>query len=176
MKKVFKNSVKPLVVALIAAMLVFIDSLIAPLFLTGATFVWIAFINWNQFFGSNFIDRFKAIIGYIIGFFCANAMITIGNNIDNIFNVNLINISLGVILAVFIINFFMMYLEHVKKLFLDSIPGIIVGIAITFSGAGVFFSANDPKLLIIIIIYGILGLLSGLATNFFVQKINKTSN
>jgi len=62
--------------------------------------------------------------------------------------------------------------KKAQKFFMDSIPGIFVGIALTFSGAGISLPMSSPKLLIIIIVYGVLGLLCGLGTNFFSEKIN----
>lgn len=173
MNKFLKISVTPLVVGVIAAILVFTDGLIAPLFVAGASFTWMAFVNWTVFFGSPLIDRVKAIIGYIIGFLAANAIVLIGTSLDNIISLNLTNIAIGNIIAVFLINFVVMYFDRAKKLFMDSISGIFVGIALTFSGAGVSLQVSDPKLLLLLIVYGILGLLCGLGTNFFVGKINK---
>ena len=60
MKEFIKISVKPLVVAIIATIVVFVDSLIAPLFLAGISFVWISFINWTAFFGASFSERRKS--------------------------------------------------------------------------------------------------------------------
>jgi len=173
MGKFIKTSVTPLVVGLIATTLVFTDSLIAPFFMAGASFTWMAFINWTVFFRSSFIDRVKAIIGYIIGYLSANAIVLIGTNLGNVMRLKLINISVASIIAVFLINFFVMYFDKFKKLFMYSISGIFVGMALTFSGAGVSLQVNDPKLLLIIIVYGVFGLLCGIGTNFFVDKINK---
>ena len=172
MNKFIKNSVTPLAVGIVAAVLVFLDSLIAPLFLAGASFTWIAFVNWTVFFSSNGVERFKAIIGFIIGFISANAIVFIGNNLSNIIDIKLINISIMSIFAVFLINLLVMYFDKAKKLFLDSIPGIFVGIAMTFSGAGQQLTVTSINLLGIIIVYGILGLLCGLSTNFLVKKFN----
>ena len=172
MNKFIKISITPLVVGVIAGTLVFTDSLIAPLFIAGASFTWIAFVNWTVFFGASNIERLKAIPGYIIGFLAANAIIIIGDNLSNIVDFKLINISIMTVLAVFIVNFIVMYFDKAKKLFLNSIPGIFVGIAMTFSGAGQQLAANNMSLLLIIIVYGILGLLCGLGTNFFVKKLN----
>lgn len=173
MKKFIKISVTPLVVGVIAAILVFVDSIVAPIFAAGISFTWMAFVNWTVFFNASLNERLRAIIGYVIGYLAANAIIFIQNNLGVLTSTKLINITIASILAVFIINMLVMYFDRAKKLYLDSISGIFVGIALTFSGAGISMQANNPKLLLIIIVYGMLGLLCGLATNFFSSKISK---
>jgi len=168
----WKISVTPLVVGLIAAILLIIDGTIAPIFKVGASFMWIAFINWNLFFGSSDTDRLKAVPGFIIGYVSANLIINFGNYFSIFSNAKIINTMIASVIAVFIINALVMYFQHAKKYFLDSIPAIFVGIALTFSGAGISLKAYDLSLLLIIMIYGILGLLCGFYTNYFVKKIN----
>jgi hypothetical protein len=133
----WKISVTPLVVGLIAAILLIVDGVIAPFFKVGASFMWIAFINWNLFFGSNNLDRWKAIPGFVLGFISANLIIAFGNYFSLITNGKIINTMIASIVAVFIINALVMYFKHAKKYFLDSIPAIFIGIALTFSGAGI---------------------------------------
>jgi len=169
----WKISVTPLVVGLIAAILLIIDGTIAPFFKVGASFMWIAFISWNLFFGSSDTDRLKAIPGFVLGFISANLIITFGNYFSLISNAKIINTMIASVIAVFVINALVMYFQHAKKYFLDSIPAIFIGIALTFSGAGISLKAYDLSLLLIIIIYGILGLLCGYCTNYLVKKINK---
>lgn len=168
-----KISVTPLVVGLIAAVLLVVDGTIAPFFKTGASFMWIAFINWNLFFGSSSLDRLKAIPGFVLGFISANLIILFGNYFSIISDAKIINTMIASIIAVFIINALVMYFQYAKKYFMDSIPAIFIGIALTFSGAGISLKAYDLSLLFIIVIYGVLGLLCGFYTNYFVNKILK---
>lgn len=170
MNKFLKISIPSIVVALIATLVVFLDSLIAPIFLSGASFVWIAFINWTVFFNATVIERIKALIGYIIGFWVANFMILFGS-IGGILSFKIINISIATLLGVFIANLLVMYLDKAKKVFLNSIPGIFIGISITFSGAGIKLIPSSLEMFWIIMIYGILGLLCGFLTNFFTKKL-----
>ena len=95
-----------------------------------------------------------------MGYISANLIIGFGN-------------YFGVVIAVFIINALVMYFQNAKKYFLDSIPAIFIGIALTFSGAGIALKANNLSLLWIILIYGVLGLLCGYFTNIFVNKLLK---
>lgn len=173
MSNYFKISSTALAVGIVAFVLVFIDSIIAPLFIVGASFTWMAFINWTVFFGSKKVDRYKGIIGFIIGYLSANSIIFLSNWLNGFIKINIINISLSTLIAVFLINFLVMYFENAKKFFMDSIPGIFVGIALTFSGAGVYIAASDLKLLLIILIYGSLGILCGVSTNYLSNKFKK---
>jgi len=67
-----------------------------------------------------------------------------------------------------IINYICIEFERLDKIIPVSISGIFVGIAMTFSGLGIGLSPNtlDNSILMltIILVYGILGLLSGWAT------------
>jgi len=158
-KKFIKTSIKPIVVGVIAALLGIVDSLVAPLFVAGANFIWVAFVNWTAFFGASINERLRAIAGYVIGILSAIAIVKLGNWV-------------GAILAILIVNTVVVYFEHAKKLFIDSIPGIFIGIALTFSGAGVGLSVDSPTLWGIIIVYGIFGLLCGIGTNYFSKKLS----
>jgi hypothetical protein len=173
MNNFIKISATALAVGIIAAILVFVDSLIAPFFAVGISFTWMAFINWTVFFGSSKLEKFKAILGFIIGYLAANSIVFLGKWINNNIDFKIINISISTIIAVFIVNFLVMYFEKAKKLFMDSIPGIFVGIALTFSGAGIGIETTNLKLLIIILIYGALGILCGVGTNYLERKIKK---
>jgi hypothetical protein len=69
-----------------------------------------------------------------------------------------------------------MFLELAKKCWLGSIPGIFVGISVTFSGAGIGLPVYSLTLLEIIVIYGILGHLSAWAMGKLVETFKiKTS-
>ena len=77
-------------------------------------------------------------------------------------------------MATMLINYLCIELERVGKVFPISVSGIFVGIAMTFSGLGVGLSPSNREhsliMLAIIVIYGILGLLSGWATLKFGTK------
>ncbi|MCL2870221.1 MAG: hypothetical protein FWE26_01115 [Coriobacteriia bacterium] len=173
MRKFLRLSVMPVIVGCIAATLIFTDSLIAPLFIAGAGFAWMAFISWTVFALVSPVERIKALPGYLIGFLAANSILFLGAVFREVIQVNVINIALGSLLAVFIVNITIMYFEHAKKIFLDSMPGIFVGIALTFSGAGVGFEAGDPRLLALIFIYGILGHLCAITMNYFSGRVKQ---
>jgi len=164
-----KFSVNSLAVAIIVSLLVVADYFTAPLFFAGASFIWVAFINWNVFFKATLAERGKAIIGFIIGFGAANATVFISTHVGSITGIAIV----GSIVAVFIVNWFIMYLDYAKKLLLDSIPAVFLSFALAFSGAGVSMKVSDPKLLLLIVVYGIFGLLCGLGTNFIASNINK---
>lgn len=173
MKKFKKASVMPLVIAIITVMLVFTDSLVAPLFATGVAFTWMAFLNWTVFFGATNKERLRAPLGYIVGYLAANAMLWIGSNFVNIVSLQIINITFALLVGVFLVTLAVCYLDNAKQLYLNSVPAIFLGIALTFSGAGIGLAAYDVILLMIILIYGVLGLICSFATNYFVTLINR---
>ena len=168
MKKITKNAI---VIVIIAGVLVLCDGIIAKLLNQTGSFTWVAFVSWTVFFGATTKERLKAVVGYIIGFLSAVAMIKLGNLFSGI---NTLYIAFGSILATMIMNFIIMELENVEKYFPISISGIFVGIAMTFSGLGVGLTidtlGNSILMLSIIMIYGILGLLCGWATLKFETK------
>ena len=162
MKKITR---KAIVIAIIAGLLVLCDGFITKLFKQDGSFTWIAFVSWTVFFGATTKERLKAILGYVIGFISAVAIMKLGNCFEGI---NTTYIALGSILATMIINFLCIELECIEKYFPISVSGIFVGIAMTFSGLGVGLNIdtfeNSILMLAIIVIYGILGLLSGWVT------------
>lgn len=162
-----KTTRKAFVIAIIAGLLVLFDGIIAKLFNQSASFTWISFVSWTVFFGASMKERLKAIVGYIIGFLAAVVIMKLGN-LFSMIPFNLLGVAFGSILATMIINFIVMELENIEKYFPISISGIFIGIAMTFSGLGVGLTidtiGNSILMLIIIVIYGILGLLSGWAT------------
>lgn len=162
---------KAIVIAIIAGLLVLCDGIISKILKQTASFTWIAFVSWTVFFGATMKERLKAIVGYIIGFFAAMIIIKLGNLFSGI---NTLYIAFGSILATMIINFAVMELENIEKYFPISISGIFVGMAVTFSGLGIGLNTdtinNSVLLLVIILTYGILGLLSGWATLKFGTK------
>jgi len=168
MKKITK---KALVIAIIAGILVILDGILSKVLNQTGSFTWVAFVSSTVFFGATTKERLKAIVGYIIGFLGAVAIIKLGNLFSGI---NTSYIAFGSILATMIINFMVIELENVEKYFPISISGIFVGIAMAFSGLGIGLTVdtlwNSILMLAIIIVYGILGLLSGWATLKFGTK------
>lgn len=165
---------KAIVIAIIAGLLVLCDGVIAKLLGQTGSFTWVAFVSWTVFFGEKTKERLKAIVGYIIGFLSAVAIIELGNLLSVIdFKVFGI-VAIGSIMATMLINYLCIELERVGKVFPISVSGIFVGIAMTFSGLGVGLSPSNLEnsliMLAIIVIYGILGLLSGWATLKFGTK------
>lgn len=168
MKKVTR---KAIVIAIIAGILVLCDNVISKALNQTTSFTWIAFVSWTVFFGATNEERLKAIVGYAIGFLSAIAIMKLG---DLFTELNTLWIAFGSILATMIINFLCIELENVDKVLPISISGIFVGIAMTFSGLGIGLTIDTCKNLIlmltIIVIYGVLGLLSGWATLKFGMK------
>lgn len=158
---------KAIVIAIIAGLLVLLDGIISKLLNQTGSFTWVAFISWTVFFGEPVKERLKAVVGYIIGFLAAVAIIKLGA-LSNIISFNIFNVAVVSILATMIINFLCIELEGIKKYFPISVSGIFVGISMVFSGLGVGLTVdslqNSVLMLAIIVIYGILGLLSGWAT------------
>lgn len=174
MKKITR---KAIVIAIIAGLLVLCDSMITKILKQNGSFTWIAFVSWTVFWGETVKGRSKAIVGYIIGFLAAIAIINLGS----IFSfMNISSIALGSILATVIVNFICIELENLDRFFPISISGIFLGIAMTFSGLGIGLTPNNFKssmlMLTIILVYGILGLLSGWATLKFGIKEESKEN
>lgn len=165
---------KAFVIAIIAGLLVISDGIITGLLKQSGSFTWVAFVSWTVFFGVSVKERLKAIVGYIIGFLAAFMMIELGNLLSFL-NINLfVVIALGAALASALINYFCIELERASKFFPYSASGIFVGMAMTFSGLGIGLSPSNIEniilMLSIILIYGLLGLLSGWATLKFSQS------
>ena len=159
---------KALVIAIIAGLLVLADGIITNVLNQDGSFTWVAFVSWTVFFSATSNERYKAIPGYIIGFLSAIAIIKIGNIFNILIPINFLGVAIGSIFATMIINFLCIEMEVFDKFFPISISGIFIGIAMTFSGLGVGLTTNSLKssllMLAIIIIYGILGLISGWAS------------
>lgn len=159
---------KAITIGLIAGLLVLLDGIISKALSVSGSFVWVSFVSWTVFFGSTTNERIRAIPGYIVGFILAIAIIYFGNFLNSIFDWKIFGVAISSILATAIINFACIYFEKLKKIYLDSINGIFVGIAMTFSSLGIGLNpdslSNCITMLLIILIYGILGLLSGYVT------------
>jgi hypothetical protein len=134
-------------VGIVAFILIFVDYLIAPLFKDGLSFTWMAFISWTVFFGSSIKEKAKGIVGVLLGFFLANIISNLSFNI------------LISALVVGIINMLIMLFADFKKTIFSSVSGIFVGLALTFSGAGISLNISSFKLFLIILIYIVIGML-----------------
>ena len=168
MKRFWKLSKKPFVVACIAAVLYIIDALIGPHL--GGSFMWMAFAFWTVFFGASIKDRIKGLIGTAIGFFAAVIMMLITSS----FNVNVSTISISCLIGVFVVNMLVMYLEKADKVWMNSISGVFVGIMLTFSGFGIGMNpivsfADGATMLGILLLYAVLGMLCGFFTLLFTK-------
>ena len=170
MKEITK---KATVIGIIAGILVLCDGIFTKLLNQSGSFTWVAFVSWTVFFGESTKERLKAVVGYVIGFLAAVAIIKLGT-LFGFIPISIIGVTIGSILATMIVNFACIELEGVKKYFPISVSGIFVGIAMTFSGLGVGLTINTLEnsllMLLIIVVYGILGLLSGWATLKFGMK------
>lgn len=167
----------PLLIAVIASLLYIIDSFVAGFFVSGSSFMWVAFSVWTIFYGAKTIDRIKGLIGIIIGFLCAVLMMTITNS----FTFNVWTISISCLIGVFVVNFAVMFMDKADKVWLSSITGAFTGIFLTFSGLGVGMSpvssfSNALIMLSVIVIYAILGLICGFLSIYFSKKIQDRIN
>ena len=159
---------KAVTCAIIAGLLVLLDGIIVNIIGISGSFVWVSFINWTIFLGATVDERLRAIPGYIVGFLLAISIMRLGSFFNTLFDFTIFNVALSSILATVIINFLCMYFEKLKKFYLNSINGIFVGLGMTFSSLGIGLTPNSysniATMLFIIIVYGILGLLSGYIT------------
>lgn len=165
---------KAIVIALIAGILVVLDGIITKLLGQEASFTWVAFISWTVFFASSLAERKRAILGYVIGFLAAFAIIELGNLLK-FMNLNILGVvAIGSLIATVLINYLCIEFERLQKIIPASTSGVFVGISMTFSGLGIGLAPNTFEnsllMLIIIVVYGILGLLSGWATLKFGEK------
>ncbi len=160
-------------VGLVAVLLYLLDSCIAPFLISGASFLWIAFVYWGVFSQSTLKDRLEAIPGLITGFFCALLMSFIGGAVGGELEFGNIIIVLGVVLGVFLVNVLVMLVCGDNKFKLGNVPSVFTSIAMAFSGAGKGLILTDWKLLLIIFIYGIIGLFAGWAVQWFNNKVTK---
>lgn len=167
MKKVWSFCKLPLIVATIASILYIIDSFLGKALVAGGSFMWVAFVSWTLFSGATIPDRIKALIGNVIGYMFGVLMFQGGG----FFGGNVLGVSLAGLLFVFIANGAMMFFANAKKLWMDSIPAIFMGVFLCFSGLGVKLYPSSFESgalqLSIILIYSTLGLVCGYLTNFF---------
>lgn len=177
MKTFLKYFANPLLIAVIASILYVVDALLGGVFVSGASFMWVAFVSWTIFFSAKLTDRIRAIIGIVIGFLASILM----NLITSSFNLNLSTISISCLLGVFVVNFLVMFFDKTEKVWMNSITGIFTGIFLTFSGLGVklnpLASVSEGFLMLgIILTYSLLGLLCGFVSTVVGGKIKNKLN
>ncbi len=166
----------PIIIACIVAVLYCIDNLIAPNIIKGSSFMWVAFVGWTISSSLSFNDKIKLFIGNIIGFISAVGMIYFGK----IFDASVLGISIAGVLGVFIFNGLVVYFDNFKKIWLNSLSGIFMGIFLTFSGLGVGLApnswANAGILIGTILLYNLLGLICATLSNYLYNKWKKPEN
>lgn len=177
MNKVWKYLKMPLIVGIIASCIYVIDNFLGNALVKGGSFMWVAFVSWTIFYGVSFSERIKALIGNIVGFLFGLLMF----HSSSFFNGSILGISISGLLFVFLANGAMMFFPHFKKVWLNSISGIFMGVFITFSGLGVSLYpstvSNSFLQLGIILIYSTLGLIAGFLCTYFgkEKKSDKTT-
>lgn len=167
MSKVWKYLKMPLIVGVIASCIYILDHFLGNALVDGSSFMWVAFVSWTIFYGVSFNERIKALIGNIIGFLFGLLMF----HSSSFFSGSLLGISISGLLFVFLANGAMMLFPNFKKLWIDSISGIFMGVFLTFSGLGVSLYpstvSNALLQLCIILIYSLIGLIAGLLCSHF---------
>ena len=170
--KAWKYLKMPLVVGLIASCIYIIDNFLGNALVSGGSFMWVAFVSWTIFYGVSFNERVKALIGNIIGFLFGLLMF----HSSSFFSGSILGISISGLLFVFLANGAMMFFPNFKKVWMNSISGIFMGVFLTFSGLGVSLYPSTVSSaflqLAIILIYSVIGLLAG----FICVLVNKEKN
>ena len=174
MKVFYKYFAFPLITAVIASCLYLADCIFAGLFVEGASFLWVAFINWTVFYGATISERIRGLIGLVIGFGVAIIMMLITGS----FTLNIWTISISCMLGIFVMNFFVMQLDHTKKIWTNSITGVFTAISLVFSGYGIglspLASVSEAFLMLgILVVYAILGMICGFCSITFSAKVKK---
>jgi len=174
MNKVWKYLKMPLIVGIIASCIYIIDNFLGNALVEGGSFMWVAFVSWTIFYGVSFSERIKALIGNLIGFLFGLLMF----HSSSFFGGSILGISISGLLFVFLANGAMMFFPNFKKLWLNSISGIFMGVFLTFSGLGVsLYPATLQNALLqlaIILIYSTIGLIAGFLCVYFGK--DKSSN
>ena len=171
MKTFCKYFAVPVAIAVIASVLCIIDAFLARAFVEKGNFMWVAFAIWTIFYGATMGERIRGLIGIVIGFLVAIIM----NLITASFTLNLSYLSISCLLGVLVMNFAVMFLNHTKKIWTNSVTGVFAGIFLTFSGLGIGMSpTTDVKtcflMLAIIVVYAILGMICGFFSIYFTNK------
>lgn len=179
MKKFYENSKTPIIVGTVAFVVFCLDSILLKYVWSLADidrgFVWVAFIVWAVTFGMKNNERVRFWLGNIIGFLAAVAMIYFGQ----LFELNILGIAVATALGVFLFSGLVMYFDHLKKFWLNSITGIFVGAPLTFSGLGIGLApttfADGGLMLGIILLYSLFGCLCAFSSVYFMGKWKKKS-
>ena len=172
MKVFLKFFAIPLLIGVIATVLYIVDALLAGLFVSGASFMWVAFANWTIFYGAELHERVRGFIGVIIGFVVGVIMMLITGS----FTLNIATISISCLIGVLVMNFAVMFLNHTSKFWTNSVTGVFAGIFLTFSGLGqglspVASTSEAFLMLGIIAIWTIFGLICGFFSTYCTKKI-----
>ena len=174
MKEFLEMSKKPFIIATTAAILFCIDALIAPLFMPGASFLWIAFLAWTITIGMPTKEKGKFFVGNILGFISGVGMFWMGQISD----MNLIGIGITALVGVFMFNFLFMFLDSYKKYLFYSVAGVFMGVSLVFSGFGVGLtpegSGNTVLAFGILVVYSLLGYIGAfVSTRLMNQWVKK---
>lgn len=173
MKKFWEVVRMPVVVGLIASVIYIIDNYLGNALVESGSFMWVSFMSWTIFCTVSIKERIQALIGNVIGFGFGAFMY----HSSSFFPGSIGTISIAGLLFVFLANGAMMFFPSFKKLWLHSLPGIFLGVALTFSGVGVGLypaTLSDAFLqLSIILIYGVFGLLAGYVNTYFSNRWSK---
>jgi len=177
MKKFYEISKTPLIVGIVAAVVFSIDSILKKYlwieFDVDAHFVWITFLVWAVAFGMKNHERIRFLIGVVIGFLGAVFMIHFGG----IFDASVLGIGIAMVIGVFIFSTVVMYFDHLKKFWMNSITGIFFGAPLTFSGLGVALApmtfCDAGLMFAIMMTYAVFGCLCALACVYLMGKWNK---
>lgn len=179
MKKFYENAKTPIIVGAVAAVVFSIDSILKEYLwcnfnaAANTHFVWIAFIMWAVTFGMKNSDRVRLWIGNIIGFLAAVCMIHFGSLFDG----SVLGIGIAMTLGVFLFSGLVMYFDHLKKFWMNSITGIFIGAPLTFSGLGAGLApmtfCNGALMLSIILTYSAFGSLCAFTSVYFIGKWKK---
>jgi hypothetical protein len=163
-------------VGMIVVLMTIIDCLVAPLFAEGKSFMWIAFISWTLFSSSPKMERYRSLLGYVLGYFVANTMIWASSNFDLFTGLHFHSFSIGTLSVGFFINMLIArYGAHASKIF-SSIPAMFLGMSFTFSGLGAGMAPKDIHSLAVILIYGTVGVAACFACDFFAKKFLNNNN
>lgn len=176
MNKVWKYLKMPIVVGVIASIIYIIDNFLGKALVPNGSFMWVAFVSWTIFYGVSFSERIKALIGNVIGFLFGLLMF----HASSFFDGSVFGISIAGLLFVFLANGAMMFFPNFKKVWLNSISGIFMGVFLTFSGLGVSLFpttvSNAFLQLGIILIYSLFGLIAGFLCTHFAKEKSKAEN
>ena len=172
-KKVWKYLKMPVIVGVIASIIYIIDAFLGSALVESGSFMWVAFVSWTIFYGVSLSERIKALIGNVIGFLFGLLMF----HSSSFFQGSIFGISIAGLLFVFLANGAMMAFPHFKKVWLNSISGIFMGVFLTFSGLGVSLYpttvSNAFLQLAIILIYSAFGLIAGFLCTYFSKEKTK---